>query len=222
MIEVDRVQKIKAIPTKYKGVVFRSRLEARWAVYFDYFGIEWLYEFQGFQLDSGCYLPDFWLPQVNHWAEVKPDKLTKLEELKIEDLVIGTGNDCLLLIGVPKCCPTPVVSESLDEDIFLEEDGRPYFENMGYSKQQIEDVFKEYKDLCHQSNLNFLSSNLDRYYVGQPFGTGKTMLLDVVLNNEKLYENRFFSSTGCEFTDKLSDFFYGIEDAVSASLSAKF
>ena len=33
--------KFKAIETKYKGFRFRSRLEARWAVFFDALGIEW-------------------------------------------------------------------------------------------------------------------------------------------------------------------------------------
>ena len=51
---------IKPIETFYKGYRFRSRLEARWAVFFDSLGIEWEYEPEGFQLPSGaCYLPDF-------------------------------------------------------------------------------------------------------------------------------------------------------------------
>jgi hypothetical protein len=32
---------IVAIPTRYKGYHFRSRLEARWAVFFDALGIKW-------------------------------------------------------------------------------------------------------------------------------------------------------------------------------------
>ena len=51
---------IKAIETRYKGYRFRSRLEARWAVYFNDLGVDWEYEPQGFQFDSGLqYLPDF-------------------------------------------------------------------------------------------------------------------------------------------------------------------
>lgn len=50
---------IKAIETAYKGYSFRSRLEARWAVFFDALGIEWQYEPEGFELPSGWYLPDF-------------------------------------------------------------------------------------------------------------------------------------------------------------------
>jgi hypothetical protein len=85
---------IKAIETFYKGYHFRSRLEARWAVFFDTLGIQWKYEDQGFEKDLGGYtttpegetyvadivryLPDFYLP--NQWGgggiyvEVKGDK----------------------------------------------------------------------------------------------------------------------------------------------------
>jgi len=70
---------MKAIETTYKGYRFRSRTEARWAVFFDNLvGItEWQYEPEGFELDDGRtrYLPDF---RVTHselgdtWFEVKP------------------------------------------------------------------------------------------------------------------------------------------------------
>lgn len=63
---------IKAIETKYKGYRFRSRLEARWAVFFDTLGVKWEYEKEGFELGAaGRYLPDFWLPKLEMWAEVK-------------------------------------------------------------------------------------------------------------------------------------------------------
>ena len=51
---------IKVINTYYKGYRFRSRLEARWAVFFDACGVEWEYEPEGFDLGNGLYyLPDF-------------------------------------------------------------------------------------------------------------------------------------------------------------------
>lgn len=63
---------IKAIQTAYKGFRFRSRLEARWAVFFDAMGIKWEYEPEGFDLgEFGWYLPDFYLPQAIFHAEVK-------------------------------------------------------------------------------------------------------------------------------------------------------
>lgn len=55
---------IKAIETEYAGCRFRSRLEARWAVFFDRLGIPWHYEEEGYELPSGRYLPDFRIEQV--------------------------------------------------------------------------------------------------------------------------------------------------------------
>ncbi|MGI5223022.1 hypothetical protein [Nocardia sp. CA-290969] len=52
---------LKPIETSYAGCRFRSRIEARWAVFFDHLGIGWEYEPQGFDLPSGRYLPDFLL-----------------------------------------------------------------------------------------------------------------------------------------------------------------
>jgi hypothetical protein len=63
----------RAIETSYAGCRFRSRLEARWAVFFDTLGIPWEYEPEGFELPSGRYLPDFWLPECDTWIEVKGD-----------------------------------------------------------------------------------------------------------------------------------------------------
>jgi hypothetical protein len=66
---------VRPIPTRYAGCHFRSRLEARWAVFFDQLGIQWEYELEGFEVgpehDRRNYLPDFWLPGENCWAEVK-------------------------------------------------------------------------------------------------------------------------------------------------------
>jgi len=67
-------QDIAAIPTEYMGTLFRSRLEARWAVFFDFMGIKWQYEPQCFEKEYEQvikYLPDFYLPQFDCWAEVK-------------------------------------------------------------------------------------------------------------------------------------------------------
>ena len=63
---------MKAIDTVYNGYKFRSRLEARWAVFFDEAGITWEYEKEGYDLGDGVYyLPDFWLPQLDMFAEIK-------------------------------------------------------------------------------------------------------------------------------------------------------
>lgn len=63
---------VRAIPTTYAGVRFRSRLEAEWAYNLDALGIAWCYEPDGVALPSGApYAPDFWLPNDRAWLEVK-------------------------------------------------------------------------------------------------------------------------------------------------------
>lgn len=58
------------LPTTYRGCRFRSRLEARWAVFFDHMGIGWQYEPQGYLIGGRPYLPDFLL-ECGTWVEVK-------------------------------------------------------------------------------------------------------------------------------------------------------
>lgn len=66
---------IQPIETAYAGCRFRSRLEARWAVFFDRLGIEWLYEPESYTVGPfGArrgYVPDFYLPRWGVWVEVK-------------------------------------------------------------------------------------------------------------------------------------------------------
>lgn len=65
----------QAIETHYADCRFRSRLEARWAVFFNTLGIKWEYEPQGYTVgpSSRPYLPDFRLPELNTFVEVKGD-----------------------------------------------------------------------------------------------------------------------------------------------------
>lgn len=98
----------KAIETKYKGYKFRSRLEARWAVYLDAIGWEWLYEPEGFDLDGIRYLPDFLISGMSDqgnlwklWLEIKPEKPNEIESVKAEKLVMHTGIDLVFGIGIP-------------------------------------------------------------------------------------------------------------------------
>lgn len=117
---------IKAIETSYAGCRFRSRLEARWAVFFDRMGVSWEYEPQGYELDwrlsfcpeeGGCsnrvtrtwgendqyqeavcgdvirYLPDFWLPDLELFCEVK-GSLSESELLRLVNAVAAMGRNC--------------------------------------------------------------------------------------------------------------------------------
>lgn len=77
-----------AIPTTYNGIEFRSRLEAKWAAFFDEMG--WGYEYEPDDFDN--YIPDFaLLGRTRSFVEVKPfyscseadDKCDKARSLSI-------------------------------------------------------------------------------------------------------------------------------------------
>jgi hypothetical protein len=65
---------ITAIPTTYKGIEFRSRLEAKWAVMFDHLGWTWEYE----PIDFNGYIPDFHIDfgRRSYFVEIKPAMTT--------------------------------------------------------------------------------------------------------------------------------------------------
>jgi hypothetical protein len=82
-------QRLKAIPTTYHGIEFRSKLEAKYAQAFDRLGIVWEYEGHGFRFDDGtCYCPDFYMPEIDTYFEVKgvldEESLRKIKLLVME------------------------------------------------------------------------------------------------------------------------------------------
>lgn len=97
---------IKAIETQYKGYRFRSRLEARWAVFFDTLKIPYRYEEHGFEKKPYCdadeivrWLPDFYLPNHGIWVEVKGGRPSGKDVYKM-GMMLDFGS------------PMPFISES--------------------------------------------------------------------------------------------------------------
>lgn len=91
--------KIKAIETSYNGYKFRSRLEARYAVFFDTLGVQYYYEHEGFSLEGVAYLPDFYLPQYDCFVEIKGQEPTEEELDKARLLATYTGKAVHLFAG---------------------------------------------------------------------------------------------------------------------------
>ena len=88
------------IETTYKGTTFRSRLEARWAMFFDC--VEWDWEYEPF--DANGYIPDFVLlgdrPVL---VEVKPAASQRELELhvpRLERALTGHWAQDILIVGV--------------------------------------------------------------------------------------------------------------------------
>ncbi|WP_155852667.1 hypothetical protein [Arthrobacter sp. H14] len=68
----SRAPRPKGLEASYSGRIFRSRLEARWAILMDLMDINWDYEPCHYQVGPELfYLPDFYLPEYRIWLEVK-------------------------------------------------------------------------------------------------------------------------------------------------------
>lgn len=134
---------MKAIETRYKGYRFRSRLEARWAVFFDALGLRWEYEPEGFDLGSaGFYLPDFYLPDLDGgtWVEVKPcrDEIWN-DEPKWKALVLSSNKYLLLAKDVPDLVEYSIIvpHSGDDVDLAINPDGLPYWSTVCFQKKYL-------------------------------------------------------------------------------------
>jgi len=101
-------REIKAIETEYAGYKFRSRTEARWAVFFDTIGFKWQYEEEGYELSNGrWYLPDFKVIMPNqeiYYCEVKPLEFDNFSDNDIYDYRLFTkliNKPVIILTGHP-------------------------------------------------------------------------------------------------------------------------
>ncbi len=94
---------IQSIPTTYKGIDYRSKLEAETAQLMTRLGVKYTYEtFKIKRGNSGrWYMPDFWLGEFNIALEIKPcfphtEELQKCEEASRQ------GFHVVLLYGRPR------------------------------------------------------------------------------------------------------------------------
>ena len=123
---------MKPIETEYKGYRFRSRLEARWAIFFDACGVDWEYEPEGYDLGDGLYyLPDFLLHGVDGrdggdlYVEVK-GQMTDLDALKINRFAEQGGK--VLVVGrIPEGDDARDISEDISRRAYSNgNEGWPY------------------------------------------------------------------------------------------------
>ncbi len=102
---MGNIRELKPIETQFKGYRFRSRTEARWAIFFEQISeIDWSYEVQGFHLPNGeYYLPDFLVisPQGRKiWYEVKPEG-SDMGLSKVKSFNEMSPEQCYVLRGDP-------------------------------------------------------------------------------------------------------------------------
>lgn len=111
-----------SLVTYYAGRRFRSLIEARYAVFFDLIGIAWRYEPRTFYSATLylAYKPDFLLPKLGCWVELKGQQPTEREQQKIDilrDAAQRRGDKVFVLVG-----PLPDHPEDFPTDLAF---GRP-------------------------------------------------------------------------------------------------
>lgn len=102
------------VETTYNGYKFRSRTEARWAVWFDAVGLYYQYEIDGFDINGEWYLPDFFVPSLEgrvweggtppiagSWVEIKPKYPTAHEMDLLRGLKKKTTHHVYFFVGTP-------------------------------------------------------------------------------------------------------------------------
>lgn len=128
-------------PTTYAGTNFRSRLESRWACFFDLVGWRWEYE----PIDESGWMPDFLLIGAKRIIkiEVKPiewcgedsDRIlqqaaTASELAKVRAFIRGRDDEILILGAYPHFLRQEQASGlgSILGAFVHEHDGKPHFD----------------------------------------------------------------------------------------------
>src|SRR5688572_26959205 len=83
-------------PTVYKDILFRSKSEANVAMSMDRSAIHWLYEPESYLWSGIQYTPDFYLPEINTFIEVKPEVFSS-EIDRIREIVPFIGKKLVVL-----------------------------------------------------------------------------------------------------------------------------
>ena len=157
---------MRIIQTLYKHTYFRSRTEARWAVFFDCLQINWLYEEEGVILDGNVfYLPDFYLPVFENgmYVEVK-GKFTDEEKKLCEKLCLESGKNILLAEGTPtireyEYLVKNIKEKSVDWFYGLPNANKAIIENRMFSNTGLSDLtFKIRDQNLSQIDIDYLKA----------------------------------------------------------------
>ena len=154
---------MQAIDTFYNDHFFRSRLEARWAVYFDSLKEKWEYEPEGFIPENGVkYLPDFYIPSLDSYVEVKPsinleegdmDGILKLYKDDFENKwkPFSKNKKLLLAVGLPHASSMWLLDINFKHDEMMMVYPFAYLEKESYGNF----YYSNYLDKFETKKLNF-------------------------------------------------------------------
>jgi len=93
---------VAAIPSRFNGIEYRSRTEARWAGFFTKLGVPFAYEWDWFKTPEGGYLPDFYLwpgRSCSSWLEIKGPEPIERDYVRARHVMSQTGRPLRFLVG---------------------------------------------------------------------------------------------------------------------------
>jgi hypothetical protein len=152
--------KIASHPTEYKGCVYRSRLEATWANFFDL--MNWNFQYEPFDLNG--WVPDFILigKKRTTLVEIKPycsydefkeNKITN----KIDSAMAGDGREVLLL-----GCTIQKATDWIDATCFGWIGERTWYQDVRACECMQEAILDEFGFFCSTDSYeNRISGEYD-------------------------------------------------------------
>ena len=85
----------------HRGWMMRSHTELLWAKVFDAADIQYLHEPGLFDTPHGWYLPDFYMPNIGAYVEIKGIEPTDIEKEKAASVIESTGKPLVIIHGKP-------------------------------------------------------------------------------------------------------------------------
>jgi hypothetical protein len=85
----------------HRGWMMRSHTELLWARVFDAAEIQYLHEPGLFNTPHGWYLPDFYMPNIEAYVEIKGIEPTEIEKEKAAAVILATGKPLVIISGKP-------------------------------------------------------------------------------------------------------------------------
>ncbi|WP_139159861.1 PDDEXK family nuclease [Acidaminobacter hydrogenoformans] len=176
----------RPLDTLYNGYRFRSRLEARWAVFFDEVGLAYEYEPQGYELppivskdppnqydsETLWYLPDFYLPELDLIVEVKGPELPPEDAEKVKRMSFYSNSRVALLRQIPN--PEKLISDDYFKILYNYDyagecdSDHPYWfcvcEKCGKIGYEFEGLSERIKCECPEKWINFNDKRLLKAY----------------------------------------------------------
>jgi len=187
---------ISAIPTKYNGYKYRSKMEAKTAVFLDSLKISFEYEKEGYKLilpfsspneerDEIFYLPDFYIPAQDCidecFIEVKGVTPSYDENEKAIALCLATKIPVIFVYGFPDMEKT---FDHINGYIPSNEDGK-YFD--------FDDVFK--------NNVPLFFLKRDNKIVFQQFDENKAIFDDDNLHYTNLFDDKYYEDVSLAYSE---------------------